>query len=226
MEIAPGIHKIDGVRVANCYLIIRPDKMLLIDTGMPRNIGKILDYVKKLSKSPTDIRYIILTHSDLDHIGNASELKKITGAKLVIHAGDAPVLKGQQRQRSDKGLLHVAFLIIQPVFPILPAEPDIILQNDSELEGFRILHTPGHTTGSICIYEPGKILFTGDSVISSQQGDPLPPTKRLLSDISQSRESLARIGKLAYDILLPGHGAPVIGRASQKVQEMLSRLSQ
>ena len=104
MEIISGIHKIDGVRGANCYLVTSGPEMVLIDCGMRGSSRKIADYVKRLGKNPSDIKYIVLTHSDIDHVGGAAEVKKLTGAKLVIHEADAGVLtgkaKGKQCQRA------------------------------------------------------------------------------------------------------------------------------
>jgi hydroxyacylglutathione hydrolase len=92
MEITSGIHQIDSVRGANCYLVIDESKMLVIDTGMPGNGKKIANYVERLGKDPANISYIILTHADIDHIGSAAELKQMTRAKLAIHNADALIL--------------------------------------------------------------------------------------------------------------------------------------
>src|SRR5208283_1556924 len=99
MEIIPGVHKIDGVRGANCYLVTSGPEMVLIDCGMRGSSRKLADYLQGLGKNPSDIKYIVLTHSDIDHIGGAAEIKQITGAKLVIHEGDAPVLLGNNSSR-------------------------------------------------------------------------------------------------------------------------------
>ena len=76
MEIISGIHKIEGVRGANCYLVITETGMLVIDTGMPGNGNRIKNYIKELGKKPSDINYVVLTHADIDHVGSAAELRK------------------------------------------------------------------------------------------------------------------------------------------------------
>jgi len=99
MEIISGVHKVDGVRGANCYLVMSGPDMVLIDTGM-RGSSKIIgSYLKGLGKNLTDIKYIFITHPDLDHIGGAAEMKKLTGAKLIIHIGDVPALAGDSSSR-------------------------------------------------------------------------------------------------------------------------------
>ena len=65
------------------------------------------------------------------------------------------------------------------------------------------------------------MIFTGDALISDSHGNPRPPRMRLLRDIAQGRDSLLKISELDYDILLTGHGVPVVGQASQKVKEMV-----
>ena len=103
-----------------------------------------------------------------------------------------------------------------------PAEPDVILKGDAELGGFRVIHTPGHTDGSICAYLPGKVIFVGDALRSSSDGTLKPLSRSFSADIAQAEDSLVKISKLEFDILLPGHGAPVIGRVSSKVKELLA----
>ena len=71
MEILPGIHKIDGVIGANSYLIIEKSGNLIIDTGMPGNTQRIIDYLDKVGPSLRGVFMIVLTHSDIDHTGSA-----------------------------------------------------------------------------------------------------------------------------------------------------------
>jgi hydroxyacylglutathione hydrolase len=223
MEIIPGIHRIDGVRGANAYLVIGEDKTSVIDTGMPGNAKRIAAYVEGLGKNLADIEFIILTHADIDHIGSAAELQRMTGAKLAIHADDAPILRGKESFKSIGGPLGFIFKPAMRLMRYHPAEPDIILSADSEIGGFRIVHVPGHTNGSICIYKPGKVIFVGDALRSDSGGQPKPPSRISSLDHVKARASLTAISALNFDTLLPGHGAPVIGSASQKLKDMLAR---
>jgi hydroxyacylglutathione hydrolase len=100
MEILPGIHQVDGVN-ANSYFVIG-DEIMLIDTGMPRNAKKILDYLHNtLGRNPSDIKTIVLTHYHLDHTGNLFDLKEITKAKVAVHHEDEDYIsEGKVRQPS------------------------------------------------------------------------------------------------------------------------------
>jgi hydroxyacylglutathione hydrolase len=221
MEITPGIHRIDGVRGANAYLVVREEGMLVIDTGMPGNARRIAAYVGGLGRNLSDIKLILLTHADLDHVGSAAELKRMTGAKIAIHADDAPILRGKESFKTLKGPLGFVASLATRLVPFRPADPDIILTADSEIEGFRIVHVPGHTNGSICIYKPGQAIFVGDALRSDSRGNPKPPSRMSSLDDVKARASLAAISALDFDTLLPGHGTPVVGKASQKLRTIV-----
>jgi hydroxyacylglutathione hydrolase len=221
MEIARGIHRIDGVRGANAYLVIDEDEIAVIDTGMPGSAKRIAAYIERLGQKLHDVELIILTHADLDHSGSAAELKKSTGASLAIHEGDAEILRGKEGFKTIKGPLGFVARLSMRLMPFHPAEPDIVLSGDSRIKGFRIVHVPGHTRGSICIYWPGKVIFVGDALRSDSSGNPKPPSRISSLDDVKARASLETISALDFDILLPGHGAPVLGNASQKVKKMV-----
>jgi len=224
MEIISGIHKIEGVRGANCYLVITETGMLVIDTGMPGNGNRIKNYIKGLGKKPSDINCVVLTHADIDHVGSVAEIKKMTSAKLAIHEDDAAVLTGKTRGKHVKGLLGLLFKLMSPLVRFHPAEPDIILKDNVDIAGFKIIHTPGHTNGSICLYQPGKIIFVGDALRSDSNGNPRPPSKTMSADVVQAKASLIAISELEFDSLLTGHGAPVVGNASTKVKNLVKDL--
>jgi hydroxyacylglutathione hydrolase len=223
MEIISGIHQINGMRGVNCYLALAETRLLLIDTGMPGNGERILKYVERIGKKPSDISYVILTHADMDHVGSAAEIKKLTGARLVIHAGDALILSGKNGPKAIKGPFGVLFNLIGRFMRFQPVEPDLVLKENIDIDGFKIIHTPGHTHGSICVYQPGKAIFVGDALRSDSNGNPKRPSKNLSLDIVQARASLNEIAKLEFEVLLPGHGAPVVGHASAKLKKLLEQ---
>ena len=98
MEIIPGIHWIEGIN-GNCYLI-DGSELTLIDTGLPRKAKKILGYITGgLGRKPGDLKTIILTHCDNDHIGNAFELRNKTGAKIAAHSLDAEYIAGRKQRQ-------------------------------------------------------------------------------------------------------------------------------
>ncbi len=221
MQIVPGIHKVDSIHEVNCYLLVNEEGLLVVDTGLPGKGKNILSYVKKLGWNPADIKYVVLTHADLDHIGAAIELKKLTAARIAIHPADVPVLTGRQKFKTTNNFLAPLVGRVMGLFPFVPVEPELILHDGDSIGGWQIISTPGHTHGSICLYQPGRVLLVGDAMRTSWQARPRPISRRICQDIRQTRDSLWKIAGLDYEILLPGHGAPILHGASQIVRDMV-----
>jgi glyoxylase-like metal-dependent hydrolase (beta-lactamase superfamily II) len=218
MEIIPGVHQIDGVN-GNCYIIMG-DGMVLVDTGLPGNTGKILTYVHDtLGGIPSDIETIILTHYHLDHTGNAYELWDITGAKVAIHVDDADYVAGIRAMPVPQGLIGLLYRMFKIFFKFKPVQPDIVLHDNDQIAGLTCIHTPGHTSGSICLYDPKfRVLFAGDTLRYSD-GKLGGPSPRFTPDMEQAEQSIKKVAGLEFDILLPGHGVPLMSGASEKVRE-------
>ncbi len=200
------------MRGANSYLVINDGTLLVIDTGLPGNARRIVKYILSLDKKPADVSHVILTHGDIDHIGSAAELKKLTDGKLVIHAGDAPILAGKAHFKTIGGVVGVFFGLLMPLLRFHPVEPDVIVQNRLELAGFQLIPTPGHTKGSLSIYLPGKLVFAGDAIY-----------RRFMLDRAQARSSLELISILDFEAVFPGHGAPITRDASAQIKGILAR---
>ena len=147
-------------------------------------------------------------------------MKKMTGAKLVIHAGDAGVLAGTSKGRNLKGLMGLLKLM-SPIMHAAPVQADIVLKENTDIAGYKIISTPGHSEGSISIYIPGKVIFVGDALRSDADGNPKRPSKMLAADMVQAKNSVKIIAELEFDTLLCGHGAPVKGNAAARVKELL-----
>jgi glyoxylase-like metal-dependent hydrolase (beta-lactamase superfamily II) len=225
VEIVPGIYRVDNVRGANSYLAVTEDTILVIDTGMPGNASKIIDCVTGLGREPSEIGYIVLTHADIDHSGSAAELKEMTGAKLAIHIKDALAISGERKLKEVKGILSPVFTLMSRIMKFRPVKPDLLLKEGDEIGGFKVIHTPGHTAGSICLYQPGRLIFAGDALRSDRKGNPRAMSKQMTLDIEEAWKSARKIAGLEFNILLPGHGAPVIHDASPKVRQLLERQS-
>jgi glyoxylase-like metal-dependent hydrolase (beta-lactamase superfamily II) len=221
MEIVPGIHQVDGVN-GNCFLIVR-DELTLIDTGMPRNSAKIVNYIQDiLNRKPTDIKTIVLTHFHIDHVGDASDLKKLSGAKVAIHEADADYVAGRKTQPAPRGVKGMIFKVLIPLFfGSRPVEPDIKLNDGDTIAGLTTIHTPGHTPGSICLFDPAlKTLFAGD--LLRFNGSKIEIGVSPL-DTSEVQQSINKIAAIDFDIMLSGHGIPLRPDASVKVREFAKR---
>ena len=100
-----------------------------------------------------------------------------------------------------------------------PVTPDVLLKDSDKIDGVTIIHTPGHTEGSVSVYIPGETLLVGDALRTTESGSlKLPP---MTLDMERAKESIRKISELSYTCLLPGHGPPVKPDASTKVKQFV-----
>ena len=208
MKVAEGIHRVDGVRVSNAYLVSADDGLLLVDTGIPGNAKRILAFVERLGRRPDELRTIVLTHWHIDHVGSVAGLKRLTGAQVAIHELDAPVLAG--RERPAKG--RRAMAVITRLFHLRPVSADLRLRDGDRIGGLEVVHVPGHTAGSIVLRRDDGVVFSGDALLGDQHGGIRPPDPGLSLDPAQAQASAEKIGALDFRLLLPGHGRPAAAR--------------
>ena len=168
MEIIPNVHLIPGI-TANPYLLIDADGLTLIDTGIPGSSRKILRYMAKLGYKPGDLKRILLTHADMDHVGGLAALKTASGARVYAHAIEAEAMAAGHPSRPLKPrntLMKVVFALTGRLFRTRPFQVDERLADGQVLPilgGLRVVETPGHTPGHISLYAPSAgILFVGD----------------------------------------------------------------
>jgi glyoxylase-like metal-dependent hydrolase (beta-lactamase superfamily II) len=218
MEIVPGIHRVDGVN-ANVYIVIDGKDVTVIDTGMPKNAEKILAYAKGIGLEPSRISKIILTHCHVDHAGSAYELKRITGAKVAIHKDDADYVSGRKAMPPPKGGFGMLLKLFSMFFKFTPVQPDIMLEEKDKVGKLTVIHTPGHTPGSISLYDPKRnVLFVGDT-IRFIKGRVEGAPGRFTPNPQQAKESIGKISKMDFDVMLSGHGDPLMPDASAKIKE-------
>ena len=140
----------------NCFILTDNNESVIIDPGQENKV--LLDRIKELN-----VKYILLTHGHYDHIGALAAAKKLSGAKVCVHALDADKLSDVSKCMAD------AFGINK----IEKIEPDIILNDNDELtfgsKTIKILHTPGHSAGSVS-YVIDNHIFTGDTLFCLTYG--------------------------------------------------------
>lgn len=178
---------------ANCYIAVTaPGQCVAFDIGgSPRLVLEFLKMNRlKLTK-------IFLTHGHFDHIGGVEELRKAVGAEVFIHDDDAPML-------SSSGLSLHSAISIMPFEPVTEFSPvtDGQLIEDGNCR-FRVLHTPGHSMGSVCyLCDEENIMFSGDTLFCCSVGRTDFPG----SSPESMKRSLERLWKLDRDYkVYPGH---------------------
>ena len=181
-----------GALENNCFIIAdeKTKECLIIDPGDEPD--RILDVVRE---NHFKVEHIICTHAHFDHVAAVSEIKKETGAKLLIHADDLDIY----RKTKDQAMLWGFEADDQP-------EPDAFVSEGDKLNvgelRFEIFHTPGHSPGGICLYGEG-ILITGDTLFAGSVGR----TDFYGGDLQALKKSFKRLISLPDGTrVLPGHG--------------------
>lgn len=182
-----------GPLESNCFIIADENtkEVLVIDPGDEPD--RILDLI---SENNFSVKYIVCTHAHFDHVGAVPDLKKETGAKIVIHRDEIEIYKNTREQ---------AALLWGYELDPLP-EPDMLASEGDKLEIgdliFEIIHTPGHSPGGICLYGEG-ILITGDTLFAGSVGR----TDFYGGNMEKLKSSFKRLMSLSDEVrVLPGHG--------------------
>ena len=221
MEIIPGIHQVDGVN-ANCYIVIR-DGLTIIDTGLPGSGKKILAYIReRLHRNPAEIRTIIITHFHLDHTGGVAALKEVVpDVKVAVGNEDGGYVNGAIPEPVLPGLTGVLMRLYTFIRRPCHFSPDILLNDRDRINGLLCLSIPGHTPGSICLLdETTKSFFCGDIFRSDGSSVTVGP-QQFTMDLVREHESRYKIATLDFELLLPGHGVPLLHGASVKIREFV-----
>ena len=223
MEVARGVHKIEGVRGANSYLVFTDTSAALVDTGMPGNEKRILEYIRGAGIELKRLEYIILTHPDIDHSGSVAKLKSLTDAKVAIHEADAPRLAGEKKLKEVKGATGVLFTVMSPFMRFTPTKPDMFLKDSDRILDLTVIHTPGHTDGSISLYREKEAIFVGDALRTDSRGMPRLSSGSMTFNMEQAKESVRKISTYQYAVLLPGHGPPITEEASRVMADFVQK---
>jgi len=185
-----------GPFASNCYIVGSEltKEGMIIDPG--DEAGQIL---KSVRDGQLDIKFIVLTHGHIDHVGAVKEVKQATGAEVCVHTDDAKSISEQE------GRL-ISMLVSGLSYPA-PSSPDRLLKDGDSIDlgnlHFLVLHTPGHTPGGICLLGNG-VLFTGDTLFNYGVGRTDLPG----GSYSQLMNSLHTKLMVLPDetIVYPGHG--------------------
>jgi len=209
-------------------MLITEEELTLIDTGLPGSSAQIIDFIHSLGRSVEEISLIIITHNHPDHKGGLAELKQLTPAKVAIHKADISDIENQPSHTGARRRLPLIPLssALHSVFSVKFSDVDIQLGGGEvfkPLGGLEVIHTPGHTPGSISLFSPqNKLLIVGDALRKRRKALQLPP-KMASTDLTQAMDSVRRMARLDFDILCLGHGLPLSNDVHAKMQDLIER---
>jgi hydroxyacylglutathione hydrolase len=203
--------------INSCY-IIRGKNTIMVDGGMPNKLNVFRRRLKRLYIHPEEIKIIVLTHSHFDHSGSAKEISEFTGAKVVIHDSEKAFLENREFAmiRGVDTWGKITLPLLRPFFKRISfpmVKPDIIVTdkeyplNEYGING-SILHTPGHTQGSLSI-----LLNTGEAFVGclAHNGMPFrlnPGFPIYAQDMVLLKESWRMLISKGAKLIFPGHGNP------------------
>jgi len=205
MKIFDNLHFFpwNSMTANNCNTyFIDGEKRILVDPGHYHLFDHVRDELSGLSLSPEDIEMVIITHAHPDHMEGVKIFQE-TDTLIAVSSAEMEFIKTVAPHYGE-------------AIGIAEFEPGILLQEGGLKIGnlnFEVIHTPGHSPGSVCLYWPDKkTLFTGDVVFDQGVGRTDLPG----GDGEKLKESIRKISRLDVDYLLTGHGDIVAGEEAVK----------
>lgn len=246
MKIADGIEMLEIScnlmgRISKVYpVLIWDDKdMILIDTGFPGQLEKFKEAVKMLDLSFERISKILLTHQDIDHVGSLASIVKELNRKVEVISHETekqyitgektPIKLAQLEENKDslpndkKGFYET----LKAGFANSKTNVDRTVVDNDVLKfcgGIKVIHTPGHTPGHICLYHiPSKTLIAGDA-INIQDGHLTGPSQIHTYDMDEAVNSLEKFTQYDIQNIVCYHGGLYNNNANEAIRKLISSI--
>ena len=232
MRLGPNLHRIGNDLVA-VYLVDTPEGVTVIDTGLAGQWRDFTAELASMDRTIDDVRGVVLTHGDSDHLGFAERLRRDHGVPVYVHDADAARARGEESTKPDWGHVRIGptarFLWYAMrkgglrttwVADVVPMRDGDVL----DLPGSpRIIGMPGHSPGSVAVHVPAvDAVFVGDALTTRHvlTGAAGPQPAPFTDDPAAALLSLRRLEGLGVSWVLPGHGAPWKGGVDEAVREV------
>jgi len=232
LRLSPSLHRI-GSDLVNVYLVEDHTGITVIDAGLSGQWADLVSELTVMGRTIDDIRGLVLTHGDTDHIGFAERLRADHDVPVYVHELDAARARGEVKKDIGWGKVKVGPLLrfvwygarrgglrTRPVSELVT----FIDGETLDLPGApRIIHIPGHTPGSVAIHVPAvDALFVGDALTTGHvlTGAVGPRPAPFTLDPGQAIDSLDRLEMISAKWVLPGHGAPWSGGVDDAIAQV------
>jgi glyoxylase-like metal-dependent hydrolase (beta-lactamase superfamily II) len=211
--------------------VLGTDEALLIDTGARGSWILLASGLASVGVSPTQVSLVTLTHSHPDHCGDLYRVVQETCALVAVHVAEADFVSGKELA-PNPFTRPVQAGLIQPFLPLLYGKPVKVnhrLENDDLLPFSRkvqVVHTPGHTPGSICFFLPDSRLLVVGDILEYRFGRLRPPMDAVTQDPKQARASLKKLLGLDFDLMCFGHFRPIQEGARAALRQLVESIDQ
>jgi glyoxylase-like metal-dependent hydrolase (beta-lactamase superfamily II) len=210
----------------------------LVDTGVPGMEGAIEEALAEVGATLKDIRQVIVTHHDLDHIGSLQAVVDASGAQVWASARETPFIQGEEWPQKMPPQEQVAALLADPQtppqlrarlsLPRVAVKVDRALQDDEVLPlagGVRVIMTPGHTPGHLSLYlERTKTLIAGDALVSDG-GQLHPPRAQVTPEMDAAGQSVNKMAELDVQTIVTYHGGVVREDANGQLARVAAEMT-
>jgi glyoxylase-like metal-dependent hydrolase (beta-lactamase superfamily II) len=208
-QIMPGVYAFIGLLVGRVYALECTDGLALIDAGLGLASARVLQQLRSSGRQLSDVKRILITHAHPDHVGGLAKLQMATGAQVVAHTLEWPVIAGKVFETTRQET---------PVrYEVRGGEtlPEV-------LGGLRVIFTPGHAPGHVCFWQPDRrLLFCGDVMMR------LPrlrlPFAAFTVDMAENKRSIKKIAEFEAEVVCFGHGQPLMHAAASQLREFAAR---
>ena len=208
--------------------VLLDDQVTIVDAGW-RGTGRgVLQALGRLGRQPSEVSNIVITHHHTDHLGDAAYLSQACAAGVAVHRDEAPIVQGEATPPSPftnrlVGRLMSPLVASRKPKPVAVgrrlADGDVLGAGD-----VRIVHSPGHTPGSISVHVPGRgLLMVGDAL--EYRGGKLGlPSSHFTADMEQAKRSIRKLAELDFDVLCFSHYPPIRSRAAPALRRFSESL--
>jgi len=204
------------LRFSNAYLL-HGRKTVIVDTGMPGEEDNILRAVERAGVRREDITLIVHTHGHVDHAGSTAALVKTLGVPTAVHRADEGMLRAGRMNPLSPLRLEARLILPLVNKPFPPVTPNLLVDESFDLSAYgiegRILHTPGHTAGSISILLPDGAAIVGDVMMGGYMGGNLlgsrPNDHYFAEDLDAVYASIRALLEAGVTTFYAGHGGPL-----------------
>ncbi len=227
-ELAPGVHVLGGTKGGRVrsFLIEAAGELTLVDTLFENDARGVLDAIRKLGRTPSDLKRIVLTHAHRSHLGGLAALKRESGATVLAHEYEADIVSGD-RPAQPVGLkptaplrtypFQVGIFLNRPKHRPCPIDESV---GDGDAVGpLRVLHVPGHSPGHLAFSWPERrLLLSGDAIATWPRFE--AGWRAFTLNPEQHAESIRRLAELDAGIVGVGHGDPITIDAADRIRSL------